>query len=125
MKDHLKKIRAQVSPARREGRMSKNKGKVQQLPAHEATQDGPTGVFWTLRLEPTEFYVVAENIALCLMVIKNLGPGIVRFYAGYGDQQDLAPGKLRATTAYAKITVESKEEEKSALVEMQFLPSSR
>ena len=58
------------------------------------------------------------------MVIKNLGPGIVGVYAGYGDQKDLAPGKLRVTPAYAKITVESMEE-KSALLEMQFLPASR
>jgi hypothetical protein len=71
-----------------------------------------------------EFYVVGDNIAMSQMVIKNPGPGVVGVYAGYGDHKDLAPGKIRVTTAYAKITVECKEE-KSALVEMQFLPASR
>jgi hypothetical protein len=61
---------------------------------------------------------------LNLLVIKNLGPGVVGVYAGYGDHKDLAPGKLRVTTAYSKVTIESKEE-KSALVEMQFLPAPR
>lgn len=92
--------------------------------AHEAMLDGPTGAFWTLRLEPWELYVVGDNVAMSQMTIKNLGPGTVRVYAGYGDHKDLAPGKLRVTTAYAKITVESKEE-KPALVEMQLLPASR
>ena len=68
-----------------------------------------------------EFAIVADNIAMSQMVIKNHGPGIVGVYAGYGDQKDLAPGKFRVTSAYAKITVESKEE-KSALLEMQSLP---
>lgn len=84
----------------------------------------PIGRFWTLRLEPMEFYVVADDIAMSQMVIKNLGPGIVGLYAGYGDHMDLAPGKLRVTTAYAKITVEAKEE-KSALLEMQIQPAPR
>jgi hypothetical protein len=92
--------------------------------SHEAMLDGPTGAFWTLRLEPWELYVVGDNVAMSQMTIKNLGPGTVRVYAGYGDHKDLAPGKLLVTTAYAKITVESKEE-KPALVEMQLLPASR
>jgi hypothetical protein len=86
--------------------------------------ENPGGKFWTLRLEPMEFYVVGENVAMSQMVIKNLGPGIVGVYAGYGDHMDLAPGKLRVTTAYAKITVESKEE-KSAVLEMQIQPTPR
>ena len=104
--------------------MSNRKKVPGKLPARDAALETPSGKFWTLRLEPMEFYVVADNIAMSQMVIKNLGPGIVGVYAGYGDQKDLAPGKLRVTAAYAKITVESIEE-KSALLEMQFFPPSR
>ena len=109
-------------PARRKNTVpAKRKSTV---PAHDAMTETPNGKFWTLRLEPMELYVVAENIAMSQMVVKNLGPGIVELYAGYGDHMDLAPGKLRVTTAYAKITVESKEE-KSALLEMQIQPAPR
>jgi hypothetical protein len=94
------------------------------VPARDAMTETPNGNFWTLRLEPMDFYVVGDNIAMSQVVIKNLGPGVVGLYAGYGDHTDLAPGKLRVTTAYAKITVESKEE-KSAVLEMQIQPTPK
>jgi hypothetical protein len=42
----------------------------------------PSGKFWTLRREPMEFFVVADNIAMSQIVVKNLGPDIVGLYAG-------------------------------------------
>ena len=83
----------------------------------------PVGSSGRCGSKPGEIISVADNIPMCLVVIKNCGPGPVRFYAGYGDQQDLMPDKLRVTSAYAKITVEGKEQ--AAFLEMQFMPTSR
>jgi hypothetical protein len=91
------------------------------VPARDAMTEAQNGNFWTLRLEPMELYVVGDNVPMSLMIIKNLGQDVVGVYAGYGDQKDLAPGKLRVTTAYAKITVENKAE-KPALLAMQIQP---
>ena len=99
------------------------KEKKAKLAVHGGGPEGPSGKFWTLRVEPGEIISVADNIPICLVVIKNCGPGPVRFYAGYGDQQDLMPDKLRVTSAYAKITVVGKEQ--AAFLEMQFMPTSR
>jgi len=105
--------------------MSQSKKKVQsKLLAHAVTPEAASGKFWTLRVGPMEFVSVADNLPMSVLVIKNLGPGIIGVYAGHGDQLDLKPGQLRVTSAYAKITVESKED-KSALVEMEVLTTSR
>lgn len=93
-------------------------------PGEEVAPENPLGRFWTLWVEPEETINIADNIPMCLLVIKNHGPGVIAFYAGYGDQQDLVPGKVRMTSAYAKISIEGKAA-KPALVEMQLLPASR
>ncbi len=104
--------------------MSKrNRKKVSRRSTPEVTSEIPTGNFWTLPVGPMEFISVADNLPMSMLIIKNLGPAIVGVYAGYGDQLDLKPGQLRVTSAYVRITVESKED-KSALIEMEVLPTS-
>jgi hypothetical protein len=114
-----KTAKSKVSPKRMRPVPAERKTAVA---ARDAMTETPNGNFWTLRLEPMEIYVVGDNIGMSLMVIKNPGPGVAGVCAGYGDHKDLAPGKFRVTTAYSKVTIESKEE-KFALVEMQFLPA--
>jgi hypothetical protein len=78
--------------------------------------------FWTMRVEPMEQITIAENVTSCLMVIQNHGPGKIGIHAGYGDQMELMPGKLRVTRAFDKIYVESNDG-KSALIELEFMPT--
>jgi hypothetical protein len=91
---------------------------------HHAGLDGPSGRFWTQWVEPGEIIHLADNINISQLVIKNNGPGIVAFYAGYGDQLDLLPGRVRVTTAYGRVTVEAKHD-KPALVELEVMPRSK
>ena len=50
---------------------STKKSKTAKLTGNGGGPEGPSGKFWTLRLEPMEFYVVGDNVAMCQMVIKN------------------------------------------------------
>jgi hypothetical protein len=63
--------------------MSKNNRKKApgKLPVRDAALEAPSGKFWTLRLEPMEFYVVADNSDVP-DGDQNLGTGIVEVYAG-------------------------------------------
>ena len=92
--------------------------------AHDTKADILGGAHWTIMVEPEETIFIAENMAMCQMVIKNHGPEIVRLCAAYGDQLDLWPGKLRVTDAWGKVSVENKGN-KSALIEVDFMPRTR
>ena len=91
---------------------------------HDTKADILGGEHWTITIEPEETIFIAENMAMCQMVIKNHGPEIVRLCAVYGDQLDLWPGKLRVTDAWGKISVENTGN-KSVLIEVDFMPRTR
>jgi hypothetical protein len=106
--------------------MSKNNRKKAQskLPARDAALESPSGKFWTVWIGPMEIIPVADNMAPCQVVIKNHGPAIVGVCTGFHQEWNLMPGHFRLMSASSRLTVESRED-KSALLEMEFLPASK
>jgi hypothetical protein len=47
--------------------------------AHDAKPDIPDAGHWTVTVGPDETIVIAENIPMSLVQIKNHGPGTVGF----------------------------------------------
>jgi len=72
-----------------------------------------------------ERMTVAEFAPKMLLVIQNHGPGKIQLNAGYGDRMvEIMPGKLRVTEALYQLDVKN-EDDKPALIEMQFTPTVR
>ena len=66
------------------------------VPAHDAAlQVGTSG---PVEFEPKELLRLSDNIAMPVqLVIKNLGPGTVGFFAGYGDHNGSGARQVRVT----------------------------
>jgi hypothetical protein len=78
--------------------------------------------FWMMRIEPMEQVTISETLTPCLMVVQNHGPGKIRIDAGYGDQVDLMPGKVRITRALQLMRIGSKDEN-PAVIEFEVMPT--
>ncbi len=103
---------------------TKNSHKAKQAKSagHGGGPEGPSGNFWTMRIEPKGVALLSETVGRCYFVIKNWASHPVRLVAQYGDLMDLRPGAVRATYACGIIRVENRDEESSAEIEFQFLP---
>ena len=95
--------------------------KVRKIAGHGGGPEGPTGRFWTQRIEPRRAALLSETLGPCYFVIKNHGPDGIMLVAGYGDLMDLPAGAVRATYADGTIRAENRGE-KSVLIEFDFLP---
>ena len=95
--------------------------KVRKIAGHSGGPEGPSGRFWTQRIEPRGAALLSETCGPCYFVIKNHGPDGIRLVAGHGDLMDLPAGAVRASYAYGTIRVENRGE-KSVLIEFDFLP---
>jgi hypothetical protein len=76
-------------------------------PVNGGGPEGPSGRFWTQRIEPKGAALLSETLRPCHLVIKNHGPNNVRLVAQYGDLMDLSPGVVRSTYANGTIRVEN------------------
>ena len=99
---------------------SKNAKKTKRV-GHDDGPEGPSGRFWTQRIEPRGAALLSETLGPCYFVIKNHGPDSIRLVAGHGDLMDLPAGAVRASYACGTIRVENRGE-KSVLIEFDFLP---
>jgi hypothetical protein len=99
-----------------------SKAKKAELAGHRGGPEGPSGRFWTQRIEPKGAALLAQTLMPSHFVIKNHGPGPVSLVAHDGDLMDLPPGAVRATYARGTITVKNTGE-KSVLIEFDFLPN--
>lgn len=88
--------------------------------AHVGALEGPSGRFWSMRIEPEGMVVLLETLVHIFFVIKNLGPHTVR-YAQHGERIDIPPGAVRATFARGVIWVENTGEN-PVQIEFEFLP---
>src|SRR5262245_53959355 len=98
-----------------------SKNKKAKLACGGETLKGPSGRFWTQRIDPKGAALLAQTLMPCHFIIKNHGPNNIRLVAEQGDLMDLPPGAVRATYARGTITVENWGE-KSTLIEFEFLP---
>lgn len=95
--------------------------KARKIAGHSGAPEGPSGRFWTQRIEPKRTAFISENLMPVHFVIKNHGPGPVYLVAEWGKEMDLSPNTVHATYAHGKIWVENRDE-KSVLIEFDFLP---
>jgi hypothetical protein len=93
-------------------------------PVNGGGPEGPSGRFWTRRIEPKGAVLLSENLRPCHLVVKNHGAYNILLVAQYGDLMDLAPGDVRATCASGTIGVENKGEE-SVLIEFEIVPLTK
>lgn len=82
---------------------------------------GPSGRFWTQRIEPKGAALLSQALMRVYFVVKNHGPDTVRLVAESGDLMDLSAGAVRATYAHGSIRVENRSD-RSVLIEFDFLP---
>ena len=92
------------------------------LAGHGGGPEGPTGRFWTQRIEPKGAALISEMLTPCHFIIKNHASQTIKLFAQNGDWMDLAPGAVRATYANRVIRVENPDAKSSALIEFELLP---
>jgi hypothetical protein len=101
--------------------MSTKNAKKAELAGHRGGPEGPSGRFWTQRIEPRGAALLSETLMPIHFVVKNHGPGPVFLVAERGKQMDLPPDAVHATYAHGIVRVENRGE-KSVLIEFDFLP---
>ena len=96
--------------------------KVRKVAGVSGGPEGPSGRFWTQRIEPRGAALLSETLGRCYFVIKNHGPASVKLVAAHGDLMDLPAGAVRATHAHGVVRVENGSAE-WVLIEFDFYPS--
>jgi hypothetical protein len=77
--------------------------------------------FWTVRVQPDTLTVLGSNIVSGTMVLKNYGSGTIRINNGTRETIELELGVPRIISVYHQVELFTTDE-KSALVEFEFLP---